>query len=136
MYSNFFKADNDTDIYQQTYDQGTYYNPSTSHYTSSGSVTCDRCHKKNLDVCIGYKKCDLCMLCIHEISQRQQNILPRSEYLWNAPAIINPNDKIAIAPFGYDSEGKIRTHWCTTPEHNNPKKLPEASLDIFFGKII
>lgn len=108
-------------MYQQIYDHGTYYNPATSHYKSNGSVTCDRCGKDNLDVCIGYKTHDLCMMCMYEINSRKNNILSEPEYIIHPPARLD--NKIHIAPFGYDSEGKIRTHWCTTPEQNRPKRL-------------
>ena len=48
---------------------GTYYFPATKHYNNSAtSVMCDRCHKINLNACIGFNIYDLCLLCIQDIS--------------------------------------------------------------------
>jgi hypothetical protein len=65
----------------EAFKKGSYYAPATDHYGGSkGRVYCDRCTPtisevyppsadKILKVCIGYKDVDLCMLCVHELSQ-------------------------------------------------------------------
>lgn len=47
--------------------QGVYYNPANKHYNYKGFVTCNRCFKSNLDVCIGFSEYDLCLNCLQEI---------------------------------------------------------------------
>jgi hypothetical protein len=47
---------------------GTYYNPATRHYGSSGNVICDNCRRENLKACIGWNDCDLCMQCIDKLN--------------------------------------------------------------------
>lgn len=88
-------------LYDEIYKYGTYHNPATKHYgiDSTGSVACDRCRKDNLSVCIGYKQYDLCMKCVQEIDKQHKN------------------SSFDIAPYGYDSKGRIRTHWCTSFEN-------------------
>lgn len=45
---------------------GNYYCPATLHYEErNASVDCDRCHKKSLQVCIGYDRTDLCLQCVN-----------------------------------------------------------------------
>lgn len=110
---------NSQHLYDQICQYGIYYNPASKHYsesTDSANVICDRCHQNNLAVCIGYKAHDLCMACVHTLTGIQKTI--QSPY--------------PIAPFGYDSDGKIRTHWCTTGEHSKPPKVPGSDLDIYF----
>ena len=54
-------------------EKGKFYNPALSHYESIPDVKtvfCDRCNKSNLTVCIGYEDCDLCMLCVHELTEK------------------------------------------------------------------
>jgi len=46
---------------------GVYYNPANKHYSYKGFVTCNRCFKTNLDVCIGFNEYDLCLNCLQEI---------------------------------------------------------------------
>ena len=56
------------DMIRQINLQGTYYEPASKHYgVGKTNVMCDRCHKNNLDCCIGLDKCDLCMQCVSEI---------------------------------------------------------------------
>jgi hypothetical protein len=46
---------------------GTYYNPANKHYNNGQHVVCDRCYRKNLDICIGYEKYDLCFNCVQDV---------------------------------------------------------------------
>lgn len=50
------------------YFNGKYYNPANSHYNKSGIINCDRCHKTNIKICIGYNKIDLCMKCVEVLN--------------------------------------------------------------------
>ena len=58
-------------IFKDICENGTYYYPAASHYEVSGlecnGVTCDRCHKDFLEVCIGKDDSDLCLRCVHDI---------------------------------------------------------------------
>jgi hypothetical protein len=51
------------------YQNGTFFNPASSHYVSSGvsNVVCDRCRKSELKSCIGYGELDLCLSCAVDI---------------------------------------------------------------------
>lgn len=60
----------DKDTMTKIYKHGTYYNPASSHYGEISNVACDRCHKNNLDVCIGWQTYDLCLLCVNEINNK------------------------------------------------------------------
>jgi hypothetical protein len=51
-------------------ENGTYYYPAKKHYNQN--VVCDRCFKKDLDACIGYKKYDLCLNCVNDLIQIQK----------------------------------------------------------------
>src|SRR4051812_4684441 len=47
---------------------GTYYNPAWKHYGVMTNVVCDRCHKDNLNSCIGWQTFDLCLGCVQEVT--------------------------------------------------------------------
>lgn len=56
-----------------TFEKGTYYNPAWKHYDNqNANVTCDRCGRSNLKICIGHGQFDLCMACINIISTKCQ----------------------------------------------------------------
>lgn len=100
-------------MYKQIYKYGTYYNPASKHYGSNASVVCDRCHKSDLDICIGYESHDLCMPCIQEINSKYKQPVYQE-----------------IAPFGYDPSGKTRTPWCTTCDHSHEGRIWPNSENI------
>ncbi|AYV82002.1 MAG: hypothetical protein Homavirus2_6 [Homavirus sp.] len=81
------------DIYMKIYKYGTYYNPATNHYGAVGSVNCDRCHRKLLDICIGWQTYDLCIECIQDINQHTHVFVaknPLSNPLSNPTASVYP----------------------------------------------
>lgn len=47
---------------------GTYYNPASNHYNRQTSVTCDRCRRVDIDMCIGLNTYDLCLLCVQQVN--------------------------------------------------------------------
>jgi hypothetical protein len=47
---------------------GKYYNPAWSHYQEGAIVSCDRCQRTHLNVCIGWNEYDMCLKCIDEMS--------------------------------------------------------------------
>ena len=55
-------------------DNGIYYYPAWKHYSkddvNDGNifVVCDRCNRKNISACIGYKDQDLCIKCVDELT--------------------------------------------------------------------
>jgi len=51
------------------YQHGIYYNPAWKHYGRETNVCCDRCKSSNLNICIGYRELDLCLVCVNEISR-------------------------------------------------------------------
>lgn len=60
---------------EKIYKSGQYYNPAVSHYWEQGYlitdntiISCDKCHRTSLDVCIGLEDFDLCLECITKIS--------------------------------------------------------------------
>lgn len=63
-------------IMKKIYTYGTYYNPASSHYgndptgsrSANRSVMCDRCYRKNLNICIGYDRFDLCLSCVETVA--------------------------------------------------------------------
>lgn len=59
---------------------GIYYNPSWKHYERETSVTCDRCRRNNIDMCIGYKTYDLCLPCVVEINSELTNKIVKPVY--------------------------------------------------------
>lgn len=75
------------------YKYGNYYNPAHSHYNRITNVVCDRCLKKNLNICIGWEDKDLCLKCVSDID----TIIKNNPYA-DIPII----DKITIGnkPFG------------------------------------
>lgn len=50
---------------------GTYFNPASDHYKNPDVILCDKCHKSNLQVCIGYQDMDLCLDCVKSILDQQ-----------------------------------------------------------------
>lgn len=60
----------DTNIDQENINKlvkyGIYYNPACKHYNQEGEVICDKCHKRNLTICIGYETFDMCLQCVQE----------------------------------------------------------------------
>ena len=111
----------DSSIYEQICKFGTYYNPVYKHYGGSANVVCDKCHQPNLNICIGYQQHDLCIPCVETITNELQR---QSSHI------------CPIAPYGYDSEGRIRTHWCTTAEYSRPKKVSGSDLDRFYRPLL
>lgn len=57
------------DVMLQIYKLGSYYNPATNHYGYEANVTCDRCFKSHLSICIGWQTYDLCLPCVNEINK-------------------------------------------------------------------
>lgn len=58
---------------------GTYFNPAKAHYNNRNViVSCDRCKRQNLSLCIGWKDLDLCFQCTNEVNNinRTQQIKP------------------------------------------------------------
>lgn len=69
------------DLMYQIYKYGTYYNPASNHYSFIKSskpinVICDKCKTENLNVCVGYKDCDLCLRCINQIDNNYKTSTP------------------------------------------------------------
>jgi hypothetical protein len=56
-------------IIQNVFENGTYYNPAWKHYEKICYVTCDKCLKENISVCIGLNDNDLCMECVSELAK-------------------------------------------------------------------
>lgn len=48
---------------------GRYFNPAKAHYQNAECVVCDRCHKTDLSICIGYEDYDLCFSCVEEVKR-------------------------------------------------------------------
>ena len=88
-------------IYQQVCLHGIFYNPASKHYGSNTSVACDRCNKKNLEICIGYAQADLCLQCVEELC-RKRTINPNDIH-------IPPPNKIQKDIYGRPKE------WNSTP---------------------
>ena len=65
-----------------TYDNivkyGDIYFPANKHYAGFGTVTCNRCKRRNLNICVGWKNQDLCLSCTANIANR---LRPRNQYL-------------------------------------------------------
>ena len=51
-------------------EKGIFYSPANKHYDNKGVVDCDRCKRKNIKMCIGDNKNDICMSCIHDIERQ------------------------------------------------------------------
>src|SRR5437868_7628311 len=69
---------------------GTYYNPASNHYNNGGTVTCDRCKKTDLDICIGWEKYDLCLPCVEKVKNNMNK--PVSD---NTPRIMMMQSQFA-----------------------------------------
>ena len=57
----------DESVYKKICESGILYYPSNKHYDSTTSVNCDRCHKHNINVCIGWNSYDMCLNCVQEV---------------------------------------------------------------------
>ena len=66
----------DRNATQSVYKYGTYYNPASRHYGDNlaTNVSCDRCHRSHLDVCIGWQTFDLCLQCMTEINRMMNRV--------------------------------------------------------------
>lgn len=75
---------NRTNLFRNVVLCGTYYNPANKHYDLKGVVNCDRCHRQNLNVCIGSDdNVDLCMDCVkyfHEHDSACKTRMMSSDY--------------------------------------------------------
>jgi hypothetical protein len=67
-------------IYDDVRKKGIYYNPANKHYDGKGSVSCDKCKKDDLTMCIGWKDNDLCLDCVNGIKKviKKQSIKKHS----------------------------------------------------------
>lgn len=60
--------------------KGTYYYPATAHYGKDAySIVCDRCQRRDLKCCIGYKDSDLCMECVQTVADINSEPEPEPE---------------------------------------------------------
>lgn len=69
------KSKNNYDLPQKFIDiymHGTYFNPAKKHYGRETRVICDMC-KKDIIICVGYDKSDLCLDCINKIHSKYNN---------------------------------------------------------------
>ena len=55
-------------VLSNIYKNGKYYNPAWTHYQEGAVVSCDRCKRTQLNVCIGWKEYDMCLKCVEEMS--------------------------------------------------------------------
>lgn len=87
--------------HQEVLDFGTFYCPAWKHYGRQVNVICDRCKSERLGACIGYGQQDLCMICVHEITQSRSNtnigfagnpIVPPQPFHYEPRRQINPYD--------------------------------------------
>lgn len=70
-------------ILMNIYKHGKYYNPAWNHYGQGAGVivSCDRCHRAQLKICLGWDKYDMCLKCAEEMSfltSRECPIVPKS----------------------------------------------------------
>ena len=52
---------------------GAYYYPAWKRYYEYAYISCDRCTRRILDACIGYKEYDLCLSCANDITRHYCN---------------------------------------------------------------
>lgn len=104
------------------------------YYPTNNNIICDRCHKNNLDVCIGYNNKDLCLPCA--------DIL---EYQMNGNKIINDTILTRMEQDIYKKESIIIDNICLTSfpcKHrviiNNDNTIfePFMSGEMMDGKMI
>ena len=87
---------NQQNLSQSTFEQiikyGVYYNPASKHYASFGesNVACDKCHKSNLNVCIGYQNYDLCVSCVQKINESSSNKIFNKPLTSKSPFVVEP----------------------------------------------
>ena len=62
-------------VLSNIYKNGTYYNPAWMHYQEDVVVSCDRCKKTPLNVCIGWEKYDMCLKCADDMG----GIIPKKQ---------------------------------------------------------
>jgi len=62
---------NNKTLFKNICEKGKFYNPATKHYGGEGEVTCDRCQKSDIPMCIGWKENDLCLDCVSEIGKSE-----------------------------------------------------------------
>ena len=55
-------------ILMNIYKHGKYYNPAWDHYGQGAIVSCDRCQRTQLKICLGWDKYDMCLKCAEEMS--------------------------------------------------------------------
>jgi len=60
-------------------ENGVFYNPAWKHYGERTSVFCDKC-RKEVSMCIGYGKKDLCLKCASEFSDKLDSDLGGIRY--------------------------------------------------------
>lgn len=53
--------------------KGQYFNPAIKHYGYKGIVICDICGKFNLKTCVGYNQHDMCLKCVDDHMNIQNN---------------------------------------------------------------
>jgi hypothetical protein len=64
------------DKFQQVLQHGSYFNPANKRYKENAIVSCDRCSRKDIPSCIGYRELDLCLTCAAAI-ERNPGRLPQ-----------------------------------------------------------
>lgn len=68
--SNYYSSNFTNNKFEDVLKHGTFYNPAYLHYPNSNSkqVNCDMCEEL-INVAIGHNNIDLCMLCVHNLTQ-------------------------------------------------------------------
>jgi hypothetical protein len=88
---------------------GTYYMPAWKHYGDNRkTVTCDKCKRANLEVCIGHKEFDLCLICAEKVVEANKLsafAVPPPPFtfggmnpIFSAPTLPAPVNPIYVAP--------------------------------------
>ena len=59
--------------------KGKFYNPAWTHYGKQTNISCDKCKRNNLTVCIGWEAFDLCMDCVSSLDNLLNKPVPTSK---------------------------------------------------------
>lgn len=91
---------------------GKYYNPASSHYNLQNSVvTCDRCHRTNIPVAIGWETYDLCLSCADDMSKLFSKPIYYSDGIKTMmlQSMFDPSKKAPPPPSVYSEKPKYLT---------------------------
>jgi hypothetical protein len=99
-------------------EKGTFYYPAYKHYGAENlrtRVICDRCHRDDINACIGYMSYDLCLMCTQKVINTPAKIpeitfQPADSVTYMKVDFYNPPAGVPVSGFPVPNVKKIKIY--------------------------